>query len=68
MSLNESDGLFLIGDEVFVELEPSDGFKFGNTITSNTIELTDYNSPYVTNPLIKSDTNIVNNSIIKAIL
>lgn len=65
VSLNESDTLFLTGDEVFVELEPSDGFKFGNTITSNTVELTNNNSPYVSNPLIKSDANIVNNAILK---
>lgn len=65
VSLDEADSIFLTGDEVFAELEPSDGFKFGNTITSNTVELTSNNSPVISNPLIKSDANIINNAIIK---
>ena len=65
VSLDEADSIFLTGDEVFAELEPSDGFKFGNTITSNTVELTNNNSPVISNPLIKSDANIINNAIIK---
>lgn len=61
--LNGANNYFLPGDQIYVEVVPSDGFKDGITYTSQAITLRSATKPYVTDVQIKINGIIADNSI-----
>lgn len=61
--LNGANNYFLPGDQIYVEVEPSDGFKYGITYTSEIVTLRSATKPYVTDVQIKVDDVINDNSV-----
>jgi hypothetical protein len=62
-NLESATNLFLVGDEIYVEVEPNDSFKSGITYTSEIYTLYDIYKPYVTDVQIKTDSTILNNQV-----
>jgi len=64
--LNGANNYFLTGDQIYVELIPSDGFMDGITYTSDPVTLRSASKPYVLDVQIKSDTIINTNNAVSA--
>jgi hypothetical protein len=62
-NLESATNLFLVGDEIYVEVEPNDSFKSGITYTSEIYTLYDIYKPYVTDVQIKTNSTILNNQV-----
>jgi hypothetical protein len=60
-------GLFITGDEIYVEIEPNDSFKSGITYTSEIYTLYDIARPYVSDVQIKTTSTILNNQVTSGI-
>ena len=62
--LNEYLSTFEVGDELYVQVQPRDGFKLGLNYNSEIYTITDYQKPYVSDVKVKIDLQqFVNNSV-----
>lgn len=64
--LNGANNYFIPGDQIYVELIPSDGFMDGITYTSDPVTLRSASKPYVLDVQIKSNTIIDSNNSVSA--
>jgi len=64
--LNGASSYFIPGDQIYVELIPSDGFMNGITYTSDVVTLRSASKPYATDVQIKSNTIIDTNNSVSA--
>ena len=62
--LNGANNYFLPGDQIYVEVIPSDGFMTGITYTSDPVTLRSNSKPYATDVQIKANNPINNNSVV----
>jgi hypothetical protein len=62
--LNGANNYFLPGDQIYVEVIPSDGFMTGITYTSESIILRSNSKPYITDVQIKANNPINSNSVV----